>query len=229
MNSKAFVRVNPRRTATEEYYAIMLMCSQLLFNFNALNCGLLSFEDSQVMVYSHFKDHPIFLGTGNLQVNMKWVMHCFSFFHRHMMFEEALTLWSEMQDLPICQSPSAWQEPLKDGPYKLPRYWKGTYSYLDLDELRRIRALAEEGGGNFIDMNIDTGTAIQVSIFVHICKLWTNYFDPNTFLGAGAMLSGWRNFLARCIRASVAVPPANRKPAHSSTTPWRGPHWTKIP
>ncbi|KAF2271401.1 uncharacterized protein EI97DRAFT_283724 [Westerdykella ornata] len=177
-NSRAFlcasfrppVRQNSAVATEEPFYAIQLMCAQLLFNFDPPRYGLLSFEDSQQMVYSHMRDEPIFRGSGNVEINMRWVMHCFSFFHRHMISDSDDTLRSLMQELEAPQSPSAWQGPLVDGPYELSRSWKGTYSYLELHELEQIRAIAQARRSNrmedydndiFIDKNIDTDSAIQ--------------------------------------------------------------------
>lgn len=146
--------------------AVQAMCAQLLFSMEAPKYDIISFEDSQKMVYARMADEPMFEGRGNIQVNMTWTLHCLSFFRHHMVREEAQSLFASMEALSIGDWPSAWREPLKEGCYPLSKRWKGTYSYLENSELSRLRKPGGRKGQDpdeyFIDKNLENGGKIQV-------------------------------------------------------------------
>jgi hypothetical protein len=133
---------------------------------------IISFDDSQKMVYARMKDEPMFSKShGDLQVNMTWTLNCLSFFRHHMVREEAQSLYASMEALSASEWPSAWREPLKDGCYRLSKQWKGTYSYLDTSELARLRRPNRKNRdpeAYFIDKNIEDGGKIQVGPLIRL-------------------------------------------------------------
>jgi len=80
-----------------------------------------------------------------------------------MMNRENFTLADAIEDLSPLQKPTAWQESLKNGALPLSKYWKGTYSYMDPKEQKKLRALADDDDSDtyYHDHNIDEGK-IQV-------------------------------------------------------------------
>jgi hypothetical protein len=144
--------------------AIKLICSHFLFELEA-GKHVFGVEESQRVVYMATNTAPLYTGPKLTDVNMSWMLHCMQFFRNHMMNEEAASLHQAMEDLTPRQKPSAWQEPLRKGSYPLSQYWKGTYSFLDVPEISKLRKLsADDFGDNyFCDKNVDEGK-IQVSV-----------------------------------------------------------------
>lgn len=83
---------------------------------------------SQQAVYATAKTQPIFCGTGNLQINMTWLLHVANFFKYHLTREEECTLYEAFKSLTKKNmTPMAWQEKLQEGCKKLGEHWKGNY------------------------------------------------------------------------------------------------------
>lgn len=149
---------------------MQIVGAQLLLEQPSMRYDILSFDDSQKLVYATHKTEPMFTGRGDLQVNMNWTLHCINFFRHHMVKQEAGTLFRTMTELHPFDRPSAWRDPLQEGSYPLSKHWKGTFSYLDNKELARIRGLVVSNTNGrqeqeiFEDKNIENGGNIQVSI-----------------------------------------------------------------
>lgn len=144
--------------------AVKVMCSPLLFAHEHSKHHVFAVEMLQRTVYAATNKAPLYEGIHLTEVNMEWVMKCMDFFRHHMMNHEVLSLTDAMEDLTALQKPTAWQEPLRNGPYPLSRGWRGTYSYLNPNEQRKLRLLADdddESEAFFSDKNIDEGK-IQV-------------------------------------------------------------------
>lgn len=144
--------------------AVKLICSQFLFEVPDANHQVFAIEDSQRAVYLATNAAPIFKGPTHQVINVEWILHCMNFFRHHMMCVETATLFDNINDLPVTQKPSKWQEALRYGSYPLSQSWKGTYSYLHWPELKKLRHLGpDESLDVFIsDNNIDEGK-IQAS------------------------------------------------------------------
>ena len=140
------------------------MCSHFLFELEGAN-HVFAIEESQRVVYMSTNAAPLYGGPKLTDVNMTWVLHCMHFFRNHMMNEDVASLYHAMQDLSPRQKPSAWQEPLRRGSYPLSGHWKGTYAFLDVAEVAKLRRLSPDqvGDAYFCDKNVDEGK-IQVSI-----------------------------------------------------------------
>lgn len=143
--------------------AVKLMCSHFLFELEDANHQVFALEESQRFVYMATNKAPLYSGPNLTQINMEWVLHCLNFFRDHMMNQEAATLYDAMSDLSPMQKPSAWQEPLRKGSYALGSHWKGTYSFLDVPEITKLRKISpdEDAEAFFCDKNVDEGK-IQV-------------------------------------------------------------------
>jgi hypothetical protein len=144
--------------------AVKVVCSPLLFEHENIRHHVFAVEQLQRAVYAATNKAPIYEGPNYNELNMEWVMKCLDFFRHHMMNKEEVTLGDAMEDLSALQKPAAWQSPLRKGTFALSRHWKGTYSYLEPAEQRKIRAMSDDDDSDtfFIDKNVDEGK-IQAS------------------------------------------------------------------
>lgn len=143
--------------------AVKIICSSLLFERNNLKHHIFAIEQLQRVAYAATNKAPIYEGLNYTEINMEWVMKCLDFFRYHMMNKETMTLSDAMEDLSAVQKPTAWQQSLYNGVAPLSSHWKGTYSFLDPNEQRKLRALSDDDDSDtyFSDKNIDEGK-IQV-------------------------------------------------------------------
>ncbi|KAJ4338446.1 hypothetical protein N0V87_003989 [Didymella glomerata] len=139
--------------------AVKIICSSMLFEHNDLKHHVFAIEQLQRAAYASTNKAPIFEGLNLTDVNMDWIMKCLDFFRYHMMNRENFTLADAMEDLSALQKPIAWQEPLKNGALPLSKHWKGTYSYMDPKEQKKLRALPDDDDSDtyYHDHNIDEG------------------------------------------------------------------------
>ncbi|KAF2632261.1 hypothetical protein BU25DRAFT_331547 [Macroventuria anomochaeta] len=164
--------INPMLTA------VKIMCSPLLFEHEDLKHHIFAIEQLQRAAYAVTNKAPIYEGLNYTDVNMEWIMKCLDFFRYHMMNRETMTLSDAMEDLSALQKPTAWQEPLKQGAYPLSKHWKGTYSFLDPNEQRKLRALPDDHDSDiyFSDKNIDEGK-IQLDFDPDRQLKWPKVFE----------------------------------------------------
>ncbi|KAF2088704.1 hypothetical protein K490DRAFT_38547, partial [Saccharata proteae CBS 121410] len=127
--------------------------------------GNFSFESSQRAAYASPFKEPIFHGFNKQTVNMKWILHVMNFFKYHITEEDNATLSQPFWDLGNEQYPTLWQGPLQNGPSKPGRYWKGTYAYIEREEVTLLRNNGRPSANDnkvFVDHNVDHGDeAIQ--------------------------------------------------------------------
>ncbi|KAF2869747.1 hypothetical protein BDV95DRAFT_85486 [Massariosphaeria phaeospora] len=150
-------KLNPALAATK------LMCAHFLFDLDGPRQNVLAVEESQIAVYAPSNVAPLFTGQYKTDVNMEWVLHSLDLFRCHMTNVELATLYSTMSDLPVSQKPSAWRGLLKHGCYPLSKHWKGTYTFLeqnDIDKLRDVFYNNKSSKKNdlfFVDGNVEEG------------------------------------------------------------------------
>ncbi|KAH3918232.1 hypothetical protein HBI56_143460 [Parastagonospora nodorum] len=161
--------------------AVKLMCSHFLFELEDANHQVFALEESQRVVYMATNKAPLYSGPSLSEINMDWVLHCLNFFRDHMMNEAAATLYDAVSELSPMQKPSAWQEPLRNGSYTLGSHWKGTYSFLDVPEITKLRKMSsdEDAEAFFCDKNVDEGKIQSLQLdFVEGAQLrWPNIFE----------------------------------------------------
>lgn len=162
--------------------AIRIVCSCLLFEHEDMEYHVFAIEQLQRAAYAASTKAPIFEGLHFTDINMEWTMKCLDFFRYHMINEDASALSYTMEELSPLQKPTAWQGTLKNGALPLSKTWKGTYSFLDPKEQRKLRNLSADDNSDayFTDKNIDEGK-IQVcderkfseSISLNRTSLWS--------------------------------------------------------
>ncbi|KAK5157203.1 hypothetical protein LTR04_005479, partial [Oleoguttula sp. CCFEE 6159] len=109
--------------------------------FLELDVPTFSFECSQKAVYETAAQMPIFEGINSMDVNMDFALHVANFFKYHLTRYDEHTLFEYFKDLAECEKPKAWKGKLEDGAQKLGQYWKGSYAYLQREEIPDIRRL----------------------------------------------------------------------------------------
>ena len=104
-----------------------------------------SFPDSQLAAYGTKSDYPIFGGCNGLDVNMEWLLHNVNFWKYHMLRPAENTLYPSFSALAADKTPRFWRDQLVNGVSKLGTYWKGSYAYIEREEIDDLRA---SNGGN---------------------------------------------------------------------------------
>lgn len=85
----------------------------------------LPFPESQQMAYLSPPVRPLFDKYG--QVDVEWAVHVVNFFKHHFLRagEQLVEVYSNLDE---CEKPQCWSKVLQDGPQKLGKHWKGSYS-----------------------------------------------------------------------------------------------------
>ncbi|KAB2575052.1 hypothetical protein DBV05_g6374 [Lasiodiplodia theobromae] len=155
-NHKANGRCDPTtKSYNHTLAAVQLMCTPSILTEPG---NIYGFEDSQVWAYATIRTAPIFGGFNKTEINMEWILHVMNFFKYHMRKHEENTLFEPFNKLNKAEQPSYWQSHIHNGPMALGVHWKGTYAYLDRDEMRQIRSGSRDGKV-LIDRNVDHGDA----------------------------------------------------------------------
>ena len=161
---------SPPSTPTPLLTTLQVLCAPMLLSFDPhILTHHFSFPDSQSAVYSTPSTFPIFTGCHGLDVHMPFVLHNVNFWKYHMVREVENTLFPGFADLDsTSERPRWWSRQLHQGPpQKLGRHWKGSYAYVDREEISAIRcgrndneqiqdkfAGEEEGSFAFQDMQL---------------------------------------------------------------------------
>jgi len=169
--------------------AIRIVCSCLLFEHEDMKYHVFAIEQLQRAAYAASTKAPIFEGLHLTDINMEWTMKCLDFFRYHMINEDASALTYTMEELSPLQKPTAWQGTLKNGAVPLSKTWKGTYSFLDPREQRKLRNLSADDDidAYFTDKNIDEGK-------IQVCDEWE--FSDNISLSRTSLWSLTSNRVA---------------------------------
>ncbi|TID21306.1 hypothetical protein E6O75_ATG04701 [Venturia nashicola] len=126
-----------------------------------------SFDISQRMSYLSLIKEPLFNGRSGTEVNIDWTLHVVNFFRYHALRSEEGTLHAPWLDLTEENDglglPQLMKKGLNNvGHATVGQNWKGTYAFLDRDEVREIRKPNGDQTGLYQDKNIDGGEgAIQ--------------------------------------------------------------------
>lgn len=97
-----------------------------------------SFPDSQLTVYSPASEQPIFGGCHGLDVNVEFVLHNVNFWKYHMVRQVEGTLFDALDELDLFERPRWWSSQPAQGVRALGKRWKGSYAYLDREELDEL-------------------------------------------------------------------------------------------
>ncbi|KAI5251286.1 hypothetical protein E4T42_04468 [Aureobasidium subglaciale] len=135
----------PHRKGRKSLPNPVLLAIQLVLTHMSLTVSLKSpmakawrFSDSQTMAYASTLERPIFKGANCLEVDVEWTLHIANFFKNHLLSEHELTHVG-YDDLHLTERPQCWTKPLSTSPLKLGKHWKGSYAYVDHDEIHLIR------------------------------------------------------------------------------------------
>lgn len=129
------------------------------------------FPESQRVAYAAVSRRPIFKGLNKMEVDTDWALHLVNFFRGHVLRPVENTLHRRIAELALNERPQMWNKKLSNSPSRLGEWWKGTYAFLEQDEVRWIRN-KETWNRIFQDKNVDSVDAIQM------VRLWVP--DENT-------------------------------------------------
>jgi hypothetical protein len=128
----------------------VLLAMQLILTHLALTASPTSrvakawgFSDSQTLAYTHGSQRPIFKGPNCQEIDIEWTLHIANFFKNHLLNQHELT-HLRYEDLTASERPQCWTKPLSTTPLKLGKHWKGSYAYVDHDEIVLIRGSQNE-------------------------------------------------------------------------------------
>jgi hypothetical protein len=114
----------------------------------------------------------------SLTVNVSWIAHVLNYFSWYTHGNPSMggNYWDHFNALFQNEKPRLWTEPLgRVEPAKLGRMWKGTYSYLERDQISALREpYSKPGTYKFPDRNIDNDHPIQTM------KMWAPAHQPDT-------------------------------------------------
>ncbi|TIA47678.1 hypothetical protein D6C79_04507 [Aureobasidium pullulans] len=124
----------------------VLLAIQLILTHLSLTAPLSSkmakvwgFPDTQAVVYLPNSSRPIFKGPTCQEIDIDWTLHVASFFRNYLLSKQEPT-HIHYENLDRSERPQGWTKPLSTSPLKLGKHWKGTYAYVDHDEIAQIRS-----------------------------------------------------------------------------------------
>lgn len=129
----------------ESRSSLLLMIQSLIapsvLSFDTLQFSkeVFGFPDSQRVVYGNAIEQQMFGGFSGREVNMEWVLHSLNFWKYHLMREDEGTLYYAFNALDHSDRPRYWSQQLSNGAATLGQHWKGSYSFVDRDVIRRVR------------------------------------------------------------------------------------------
>lgn len=130
------------------------------------------FEHSQQQAYLSSQKQPLFLGERKQYINFTWLRHTINFFRHHFINENDGLLAQYLSELQPDELPSGWTTKIENGVQELGTYWKGTYAYIDHNEIEALRK-GKPGTRYFSDGHLaDDGEGknpIQVRFHFFIC------------------------------------------------------------
>lgn len=127
------------------------------------------FSDSQSLVYAQNSIRPIFKGPNCQEIDIEWTLHVANFFKNHLLNQHELT-HLRYDDLATSERPQCWTKPLSTSPLKLGKHWKGSYAYVDHDEIVLIRdghnedyPIPDHMSGDGTDQSFQVSSILRVS------------------------------------------------------------------
>lgn len=133
--------------ATSLLYTIQCVLAPFLFRFDDWHRhDQFGFHEAQMMAYYDNVTAPILAGHTGQSVNMTWLLKNIQFWCHHFLTEgEPLSPFFEC--LQEHELPGLWSHQLKQGTRELGHHWKGSYAYVDRNEINIIRS-GRSGQGN---------------------------------------------------------------------------------
>lgn len=133
-------RRTPQPRPNPLLYAIRAVCAPFLLSLEPhLINEHYGFPDSQQAVYETALAEPFFGGRCGLDIHMETVLHNINFWRYHMVRQAEQTLFTAFSQLADSERPQWWKSQLAQGGKTLGKHWKGSYAYLDPDELGELR------------------------------------------------------------------------------------------
>ncbi|KAF2222888.1 hypothetical protein BDZ85DRAFT_262614 [Elsinoe ampelina] len=94
------------------------------------------FGTSRQVVYDTSTSQPLMIEN---KINMLWLLHLTNFFKKYISDAAHGIIYHEWRDLEVLEWPRRWQTRLTDGTHMLGRHFKGTYAYVEPNEIAFVR------------------------------------------------------------------------------------------
>jgi hypothetical protein len=143
-NARASLRIRD----TSFLHAIQVLLTPAILSFDdwLYRVTESGFHGAQMAAYANNISAPIFIGSQGLDVDMTWLLKNVQFWRHYLVVREE-TLSPAFEALEAHERPQWWSDQLSQGTREIGNYWKGSYAFVDRDEIRDIR-LGRSGQGN---------------------------------------------------------------------------------
>ena len=143
----AFKSSELMQPATSLLFAIQCVLAPFLFRFDDWHRhDQYGFHEAQMMAYSDNFTSPVLAGHTGQSVNMAWLLKNIQFWRHHFLTEgEPLSPFFE--GLRFHELPGLWSRPLSQDKRELGHHWKGSYAFVNRNEIKIIRS-GKSGQGN---------------------------------------------------------------------------------
>jgi hypothetical protein len=145
---------------------LLLLSAHTLDLTENASSNVYDWYQSQRVVYAAVSKRPIFGGLNNMEVDTDWALHLINFFRGHMLplVGSTSTMYPYFAELAPNERPQMWNGKLSNSPDQIGKWWKGTYAYIEQDEVVWIRNKTT-WNRIFQDKNVDEEDSIQMVRF----------------------------------------------------------------
>lgn len=109
--------------------------------FDTAGPQIADFDTSQYMAYCSAQSRPIFTGSKKTEIDFDWCLHLLNFWRCHFLRADEASLYSVYEALEDHERPQYWHSQLgnDNAAACIGKKWKGSYAYLDEQQLREVR------------------------------------------------------------------------------------------
>lgn len=133
-------RSNKRHAEVSFLYAVQCILAPAFLSFEDWHMGYnYNFDIAQRMAYADNVSLPIFAGASGLDINMSWLLKNLQFWRNHLLSVNE-PLCPSFEALDDCDRPRFWDEQLSQDTSKLAKHWKGSYAFVNREEIAALRA-----------------------------------------------------------------------------------------
>ena len=144
---ETFLASEIQRPATSLLYTIQCVLAPLLLRFDDKHRHhQYGFYEAQMMVYLDDATAPVLVGHTGQSVNMPWLLKNIQFWRHHFLIEGE-PLSPHFEGLEEQELPALWSSQLSQDKRELGTQWKGSYAFVDRDEISIVRD-GRSGQGN---------------------------------------------------------------------------------
>ena len=163
--------------------AIQIIFTPRMLMLDSVADTVFSFPETQRAVYATVKERPIFGGVHGLDIDMDWVLHQVNFWRYHMTRKEECTLYNTFNSLEDAETPRFWNKQLCQDRPELGLQWKGSYAFVERDDILDIRAGhgSDEQIQDEFNSELETGAFqhMQLNVIEKAAGMWPPLFEKH--------------------------------------------------